>query len=57
MKRYSISDYISRFIDNTNYLKPSIVDNVIHNEDDTISTPNLVDNLIIDSGMPFILNG
>lgn len=56
MQRYNISSYIPRLTDSANYLKPSIVGSTIHNEDDTVSTPNLVDNFIIKSGMPFITN-
>lgn len=56
MQRYNVSNYIPRFIDSANYLEPSIVSSTIHNEDDTVSTPSLVDNFIIKSGMPFIMN-
>lgn len=56
MQRYNVSNYIPRFIDSANYLEPSIVGSTIHNEDDTVSTPSLVDNFIIKSGMPFIMN-
>ena len=57
MQRYNVSNYIPRFVDSASYLEPSIVDTIIHNNDGTVSTPNLVDNFIIKSGMPFHTNG
>ena len=54
MKRYQIESFKPKRFDMNTY--PRLSNKVIINKDDTLSSPNLTDNFVLQSGIPFIMS-
>lgn len=54
MKRYQIESFKPKRFDMNTY--PRLSNKVIANKDGTLSSPNLNDNFVLQSGIPFIMS-